>query len=102
MGCTPDTGMSYLDFRCVKQEGPTWARSRSIKGGTPPRLAIGGGPKEREGQAFSHPATPLRQPIEMAEGGPNPEKNHEVWGFGPAFGARGSTVVSRRRGSIAL
>ena len=34
--------------------------------------------KEREGQAFSHPATPLRQPTEMAGWGPNPEKKCKV------------------------
>src|SRR5258708_7429373 len=56
----------------------------------PPKRAIGGGPKERESQAFSHRVTPLRQPRELAEWVECLEENAHFGDLEAPFGGGGS------------
>src|SRR5882672_692513 len=64
----------------------------------PPREGIGARPKERGSLAFSHRATPLRPPMQLAERVQFFEKYAHLDQFGSSIWRRGSPVKSRLAG----
>jgi len=73
-------------------EEVTWCwrvKHAGVFKGLPSSQGIGGRPKKRGCQARLHCITPLRQPIQLAEGVEFPEKNADSRVFEPSFGGGG-------------
>src|SRR5207244_10117387 len=91
---------SVLDKNGLRGACEFYTHTHDIRGlhPFPPSEHIGGGPKERESQAFSHRATPSASQLELAEGVEFLEKYAHLDHLESPFGGRGSSAALGRSG----